>query len=108
MSAALENLLGKRCDQWVLGPTRTVQAELIGVVSGDVVPCGLVDDHATGELQLYYGAADSCGADLLQTLTTPIPWYRAKRITTFGVNEVARAGAGNPRRKTTGNGRSRQ
>ena len=38
----------------------------------------------------------------------PHPLVQGEGITTFGVNEVARAGAGNPRRKTTGNGRSRQ
>ena len=76
---------------------------------GGVIPCGLIDDPATGELQLHYGAADSCGADLLaDSGDTPIPLVQGEGITTFGVNEVARAVAGNPRRKTTGNGRSRQ
>jgi hypothetical protein len=86
----------------VLAPTG--RYKLIGGV-----PCGLIDDPTTGKLQLYYGAADSCGADLLaHSLTIPIPLLQGEGITTFGVNEVARAGAGNPRRKTTGNGRSRQ
>jgi len=88
------------------GPTE--RYKLIGCVSRRRRPLRLIDDPATGELQLYYGAADSCGADLLQTLTTPSPLVQGEGITTFGVNEVARAGAGNPRRKTTGNGRSRQ
>ena len=77
------------------GPTE--RYKLIGCVSRRRRPLRLIDDPATGELQLYYGAADSCGADLLQTLTTPpSPWYRAKASPRFGVNEVARAGGRQP------------
>ena len=51
---------------------------------GGVIPCGLIDDPATGELQLHYGAADSCGADLLaHSLTIPIPLVQGEGITTF-------------------------
>ena len=71
-----------RCDQWVLGPTG--RYKLIGGISRDVIPCGLIDDPATGELQLYYGVADSCGADLLaHSLTIPIPLVQGEGITTF-------------------------
>jgi hypothetical protein len=66
----------------------------------------LVDDPATGELQLvlrrrrqlYYGAADG-GADLLADSDDPRSLVQGEGITTFGVKEVARAGAGNPRKE---------
>jgi len=54
----LENpaIVTKRCDEWVLGPSEDY--ELIGDVPGVVFPCGLIHDTATGQLRLYYGAAD--------------------------------------------------
>ena len=54
----LENpaIVTKRCDEWVLGPAEDY--ELIGDVPGVVFPCGLIHDTTTGQLRLYYGAAD--------------------------------------------------
>ena len=54
----LENpaIVTKRCDEWVLGPSEDY--ELIGDVPGVVFPCGLIHDQASGQLRLYYGAAD--------------------------------------------------
>jgi predicted GH43/DUF377 family glycosyl hydrolase len=46
----------KRCDEWVLGPSEDY--ELIGDVPGVVFPCGLIHDEGSGQLRLYYGAAD--------------------------------------------------
>lgn len=46
-----------RCDEWVLGPTEPY--EQIGDVPGVVFPSGLIH-LASGELRLYYGAADTC------------------------------------------------
>jgi len=48
----------KRCDEWVLGPSEPY--ELVGDVPGVLFPCGLIHDAATGQLRLYYGAADTC------------------------------------------------
>ena len=48
----------KRCDEWVLGPREDY--ELIGDVPGVVFPCGMTHRPETGELRLYYGAADTC------------------------------------------------
>ena len=96
----------KRCDQWVLAPTG--RYKLIGGVSRRR-SLRLIDDPTTGKLQLYYGAPDSCGADLLaHSLTIPIPLVQGEGIAPFGVNEVAGAGAGNPGREQQVNGGSRQ
>ena len=45
-----------RSAEWVLGPTEPY--ELTGQVPGVVFPCGLTH-HDTGELRLYYGAANT-------------------------------------------------
>ncbi len=48
----------KRCDEWVLGPRE--EYELVGDVPGVVFPCGMIHRPESGELRLYYGAADTC------------------------------------------------
>jgi predicted GH43/DUF377 family glycosyl hydrolase len=47
-----------RAAEWVLGPTEPY--ELTGNVPGVVFPCGLTHRPDTGELRLYYGAANTC------------------------------------------------
>jgi predicted GH43/DUF377 family glycosyl hydrolase len=47
-----------RTPEWVLGPTE--QYERTGNVPGVVFPCGLTHRPDTGELRLYYGAANTC------------------------------------------------
>jgi predicted GH43/DUF377 family glycosyl hydrolase len=47
----------RRLPEWVLAPLAPY--ERTGDVPNVVFPCGLVHDEATGELRLYYGAADS-------------------------------------------------
>ena len=47
-----------RAAEWVLGPTEPY--ELTGNVPGVVFPCGLTHHPDTGELRLYYGAANTC------------------------------------------------
>jgi len=47
----------RRSDEWVLGPAEPY--ELIGDVNNVVFPTGLVHDTATGQLRMYYGAADT-------------------------------------------------
>jgi predicted GH43/DUF377 family glycosyl hydrolase len=42
---------------WVFGPY--AEYERAGDVPNAVFPCGLIHDEATGELRLYYGAADT-------------------------------------------------
>ncbi|MFQ5638963.1 MAG: glycosidase [bacterium] len=50
----------RRSQQWVLGPQ--LPYERTGDVPDANFPCGAVVDDATGELHLYYGAADTCMA----------------------------------------------
>ena len=66
----------RRSDEWVFGPDE--HYERIGD-GGDVVfPCGAIHDSTTGDLRLYYGAADMSIAlaaanvkDLLDWLNSP-------------------------------------
>ncbi len=67
----------RRLPNWILAPLAPY--ERTGDVPNVVFPCGLIHDTASGEIRLYYGAADSsiCLAtaqldDLLETvLATP-------------------------------------
>lgn len=47
----------RRGDEWVMSPREAY--EIIGDVGYVVFPCGQVVDEVTGEISLYYGAADS-------------------------------------------------
>jgi len=64
-----------RLPQWVLAPQ--AEYERSGDIPNVVFPCGLVHDERSGELRLYYGAADTSIAlavaqldELLAALTT--------------------------------------
>jgi predicted GH43/DUF377 family glycosyl hydrolase len=65
----------RRGEDWVFGPAR--EYEFVGDVPNVVFSCGTVVDAITGQMQMYYGAADtSIGvasanvSDLLQWLRT--------------------------------------
>ena len=68
-----------RAAEWVLGPSEPY--ELTGNVPGVVFPVGLTYQPDTGELRLYYGAANTCiamatarlTAVLTHLLTQPTP-----------------------------------
>ncbi len=47
----------RRTDEWVMSPREPY--EIIGDVGYVIFPCGQVVDEDTGEIRLYYGAADS-------------------------------------------------
>ncbi|MGZ8688226.1 MAG: glycoside hydrolase family 130 protein [Gaiellaceae bacterium] len=47
----------RRLPQWILSPLERYERE--GDVPNVVFPCGLVHDEASGEIRLYYGAADT-------------------------------------------------
>jgi predicted GH43/DUF377 family glycosyl hydrolase len=49
--------LTHRLPGWVFGPD--AEYERTGDVPNAVFPCGLIHDESTGELRLYYGAADT-------------------------------------------------
>jgi len=46
-----------RADNWVFGPRELY--ERTGDVPNAIFPCGLIHDAGSGELRLYYGAADT-------------------------------------------------
>jgi predicted GH43/DUF377 family glycosyl hydrolase len=46
-----------RVPDWVFGPLTSYERQ--GDVPNTVFPCGLVHDQASGELRIYYGAADT-------------------------------------------------
>lgn len=62
----------RRTDSWVLSPSAPYERQ--GDVPNAIFPCGMIHDEATGELHLYYGAADTCiclaTASLDETLAT--------------------------------------
>ena len=47
-----------RSANWIFGPLVTTH-ERTGDVPNAIFPCGLIHDRASGELRLYYGAADT-------------------------------------------------
>ncbi len=49
--------LVRRCDEWIFGPE--AEYERVGDVGDVVFPCGTTVNEKTGELRLYYGAADT-------------------------------------------------
>ena len=48
----------RRSEEWVFGPHEPY--ELTGDVGNVVFPCGWIHEPSTGDLRLYYGAADTC------------------------------------------------
>jgi beta-1,2-mannobiose phosphorylase / 1,2-beta-oligomannan phosphorylase len=67
-----------RAEEWVLSPTAPYERE--GDIPNIVFPCGLIHDESSGEIRLYYGAADTtvCLAtarldDLLQVVLSSPP-----------------------------------
>lgn len=64
-----------RSSNWVFAPLTPYERQ--GDVPNTVFPCGLVHDHAAGEVHLYYGAADTsiclATASLDELLDTIVP-----------------------------------
>ena len=48
----------RRSDEWIFGPQE--KYEQIGDVGNVVFPCGWILDQESGQVRLYYGAADTC------------------------------------------------
>ena len=65
-----------RGDEWVVGPQTPY--ELAGDIPGVVFPCGAVLDDASGELRLYYGAADTCVGLLTAQVADVLDWLRTQ------------------------------
>ncbi len=64
----------RRGDEWVVGPEAPY--EVNGDVPNVVFPCGGVLDEASGELRLYYGAADTCVGLLTAQIGEVLDWLR--------------------------------
>jgi predicted GH43/DUF377 family glycosyl hydrolase len=66
----------RRGDEWVAGPC--AMYEVTGDIPNVVFPCGAVLDAASGELRLYYGAADSCVGLMTAQITDVLDWLRTQ------------------------------
>ncbi len=64
-----------RSPDWVLAPSEPY--ERVGDVPNVVFPCGAIEDEATDELRLYYGAADTCVALATARLSRVLDYLRA-------------------------------
>lgn len=64
----------RRSPDWVLAPQAPY--ERVGDVPNVVFPCGLIHEPATGELRLYYGAADTCVAAATARLDEVLAYLR--------------------------------
>jgi len=62
----------RRGDEWVMSPREAY--EIIGDVGYVVFPCGQVVDEVTGEIRLYYGAADSSIAVAHGNINEMVGW----------------------------------
>jgi predicted GH43/DUF377 family glycosyl hydrolase len=64
----------RRGDEWVFGPAEPY--ERVGDVGDVVFPCGLTHDQQTGELRLYYGAADTSIALATANVNELLDWLK--------------------------------
>lgn len=62
----------RRGDEWIMSPREPY--EIIGDVGYVVFPCGQVVDEATGEIRVYYGAADSSIAVAHGNINEMLDW----------------------------------
>jgi predicted GH43/DUF377 family glycosyl hydrolase len=62
----------RRGDEWVMSPREPY--EIIGDVGNVVLPCGQVVDEVTGEIRLYYGAADTSIAMAFGNVAEILDW----------------------------------
>ena len=66
----------RRSDEWVVGPQASY--EVTGDIPNVVFPCGAVLDATSGELRLYYGAADSCVGLMSAGLSDILDWLHTQ------------------------------
>jgi predicted GH43/DUF377 family glycosyl hydrolase len=62
----------RRSDEWIFGPDAPY--ERVGDVADVVFPCGAILDPKTGELRLYYGAADTSIALAIGQVREMLDW----------------------------------
>lgn len=64
----------RRGDEWVFGPDKPY--ERVGDVGDVVFPCGVVHHEKTGELRVYYGAADTSIALATCNINELLDWLK--------------------------------
>lgn len=64
-----------RGDEWVFGPDEPY--ERVGDVGDVVFPCGTIHDRMTGELRMYYGAADTSVALATANVNELVGWLKS-------------------------------
>ncbi len=64
----------RRGDEWVFGPKEPY--ERVGDVGDVVFPCGVTHDATTGEVRLYYGAADTSIALATGDVNELLDWLK--------------------------------
>jgi predicted GH43/DUF377 family glycosyl hydrolase len=65
----------RRGDEWVFGPDEPY--ERVGDVGDVVFPCGVTHDAGSGELRIYYGAADTSLALATANVGELLDWLKA-------------------------------
>ena len=66
----------RRGDEWVVGPQAAY--EINGDIANVVFPCGAVLDVPSGELRVYYGAADTCVGLMTAQIGGVLEWLRTQ------------------------------
>jgi predicted GH43/DUF377 family glycosyl hydrolase len=66
----------RRGEEWVVGPQAPY--EVTGDIPNVVFPCGAVLDADSGELRLYYGAADTCIGLMTAQIADILDWLRTQ------------------------------
>jgi predicted GH43/DUF377 family glycosyl hydrolase len=64
-----------RSAEWVFGPEEPY--ERVGDVGDVVFPCGLTHDPKTGDIKLYYGAADTSIALATANVSELLDWLKS-------------------------------
>jgi predicted GH43/DUF377 family glycosyl hydrolase len=65
----------RRGDEWVFGPQQPY--ERVGDVGDVVFPCGVTYNPESGEIRMYYGAADTCLALATGNLCDLLDWLKS-------------------------------
>lgn len=66
-----------RGDEWVFGPDEPY--ERTGDVGDVVFPCGVIHNPKTGEVRVYYGAADTCMALATGNINEWLDWLMSNK-----------------------------
>jgi predicted GH43/DUF377 family glycosyl hydrolase len=66
----------RRGEEWVLGPHAPYETE--GDIPNVIFPCGAVLETATGELRVYYGAADTYVALVTAHIADVLDWLNTQ------------------------------